>query len=826
MNGVSPTTSPRKVSLIRAPLMPVAAAVACGIASGRFAPLPTGFYVVCGIAAMVAAVLAFRRPHLQLATAGAIIAAAGALAAVHVRLAYFAAAENHVVTYTDESPMPASLRGRIVTAPQVIEADDVMGYHRQPHTSFILQAGGVRTTPRGGPAWVNVCGLVRVRVDEPAWKLQAGQQVELVGWMGRFRGPANPGQYDFAAAARNSGVLVRMNVPAADGAIILAGADQSPLAKAYWHVRATARQHLAGCGDVSSGRLVNALVLGERHSALRTLSRTMVRAGIAHFLSISGLHLGVFLGFVYLLLRVTTLSPRRSAAAVLIVLAAYMLLAEPRAPLLRSAVMAAALCLAVIFQRRHSALNALAAAAILLLAIDPMRLFSAGFQLSFAIVIGLILLHRPVRNRLFGRWLRRRGLVVFRGEQRLGRWLYFTAGDRLMDLITMLLTCYLVAAPLVAYHFGLFSPYGPLLSFLLFPLILAVLVPGYISIALAWPMPNLSAAIGRLAGGAAEKLTGTVESLQDLPALSLELRPVGFWWVGLCYLVLGIVVIHRRCRLGRALAVVALAGLVAATVHTQRRSAAPAAAELNVLAVGAGQCAVLRTPAGATYLFDAGTRSGYDAGRQVLKPFLRAMRLPGPREAFISHANTDHYNMLPGMVGLAGPGRVYLNDYFPGPERGGPSYHTACRFMQILAERKVQIVRLQAGMRLSLDERTEVEVLWPPAEIRDDLTVNDTSLVLRICCDGESVLLTGDLDDVGQAELTKRGGRIRADVLVAPHHGGWERTLPEFVRAVGAETIIVSSSRDLRVPIGAGPAAKRFYTELRTHRRYYCTARN
>ncbi|MDY6913816.1 MAG: hypothetical protein SVT52_05110, partial [Planctomycetota bacterium] len=72
----------------------------------------------------------------------------------------------------------------------------------------------------------------------------------------------------------------------------------------------------------------------------------------------------------------------------------------------------------------------------------------------------------------------------------------------------------------------------------------------------------------------------------------------------------------------------------------------------------------------------------------------------------------------------------------------------------------------------------------------------------------------------------KRGGRIRADVLVAPHHGGWERTLPEFVRAVGAETIIVSSSRDLRVPIGAGPAAKRFYTELRTHRRYYCTARN
>ena len=134
----------------------------------------------------------------------------------------------------------------------------------------------------------------------------------------------------------------------------------------------------------------------------------MIRAGTAHLMSISGLHLGIFLGFVFLLCRLVAMSPRRSAGVVLVVLAAYVLLAEPRAPLLRSAIMAAALCSGLILGRRYMPLNALAAAAIILLAIEPLQLFQAGFQLSFAIVAGLVLFLRPARRLIFRRWLRRR----------------------------------------------------------------------------------------------------------------------------------------------------------------------------------------------------------------------------------------------------------------------------------------------------------------------------------------------------------------------------------------------------------------------------------
>ena len=54
----------------------------------------------------------------------------------------------------------------------------------------------------------------------------------------------------------------------------------------------------------------------------------------------------------------------------------------------------------------------------------------------------------------------------------------------------MSLAASLASVPLVAFHFGLFSPYAPLLSLLLAPLVAAILVPSYLALALAWPMPN------------------------------------------------------------------------------------------------------------------------------------------------------------------------------------------------------------------------------------------------------------------------------------------------------------------------------------------------
>jgi len=826
-SSAGPLLGPSRRAVRRAPLIGVAVALVAGIVAGRYAAMPLAFWACLGLGAVLTAAICLARPELHLLTQAATAVAIFAIGAARVSLSYSAIARDHVVTYTAGQPILATLRGRIVTSPVRFADTTALGYQRPDRTGFVLAAEELRVKD----GWQDVSGLVRVAVHEPADQLAAGQEVELVGTIGRFRRPLNPGQFDRAAAARRNGVLVWMSVPAADGATVRFGVTRPWPLRMYWNLRAAARQHLAGLGSRQDGRLLNALIVGERHPALGQLNRAMIRAGIAHFLSISGLHLGVFLGFIYVLCRLFALSPRRSAIAVLAVLAGYVLLATPRVPLLRSALMAAALCAAAIARRRYSALNSLAAAAIVLLAVDPLQVFAPGFQLSFVIVCGLVILYQPVRRMLFGRWLRRRGLIVFRSDRSFGRWLHFSLGNWLTAGVTIATVAYVTAAPLVAYHFGLFSPCAIVLNVLLFPLVVAVLVPGYVSMALLWPMPGLSGAVGRLASAAANLLARAVEAIGKLPGLSLEVQPMPAGWVVLCYVALASLVFRRRLPMGRLVATVASVGLCAWTVACQLPSSAPAVAELHLLSVGAGQCALLRTPAGKTYVIDAGTTGPYDAYAQAIRPLLRTKRLPMPTAAFVSHANTDHFNALPGMIAAGKLRKVYLNDYF-GREGSGPSLAESAsqQFMASLLDGQVEVVRLRAGKTVTLDARTRVEVVWPPAQRRSDLGVNDTSLVLRVVCDDQVVLLPGDLDQLGQRELTARPKAISADVLVLPHHGGWETSLPGFFDAVRPKIVLVSARRD---PLAdAGPAYPLsgarglFSRRLRAGCRYYVTSRD
>jgi competence protein ComEC len=807
--------------VMRMPLVAPAIAFVAGISLGILAPMSTGFWIVLGVAALVAAGVMFRAKHLHAASMAAALAAVVATGAIHVRLAYGTLDADHIATYTPRWSMPSTIRGRVVTAPKVFNSTLVPGYQRPARTNFILQSESISANG----AWKEVSGLVRVTINSPVVNLVPGQLVELVGRLRRFQGPNNPGQMDWSEFARRTRVFVQMSVPSASGATPAGDGQPSWASRAIWHLRASARQHLLACGDADHGHLLGALVLGERDPALRSLNETMARAGIAHFLSISGLHLAVFLGFVYFICNLLQFTPRRAASVVLVVLGVYILLAEPRAPLLRSAIMASALCMSVITHRQYASLNALAAAAIILLLIDPLQILAPGFQLSFAIVAGLIVLHRPLRCFLFARWLKRRGLMVFRNDQRLRRWMWFSLGNAVTGIVAMCLAAYLVAAPLVAFHFGLFSPYAPLLSILVFPLVLAVLVPGYIAIALAWPMPNLAHSIQQVALGAADVLSASVRAAEQLPFLSFQLRPVGALWTLLCYVTIAIMCLARRFRFGRTVAAVMLASTIALGIYTQRTAPKPLAgtARLDLLDVGAGQCALLQTASGKTWLIDAGTQGGFDVWAQVLRPFLRQQRLPYPHRAFISHANTDHYNAFIGLMGASRLETVYLNDYFgqsdPLPQAEGD-------MIDMLVDHRSQIVRMRAGSVVQLDSETTAEVLWPPASQPSDLTLNDTSLVLRVSCGGKRILFTGDLEREGQARLLAGGSDLSADILILPHHGSWSRSLPAFFSAVSPEVVLLSASQGLNRFSAPNTARDKFINTLRNNKQYYSTAKH
>ncbi len=805
--------------LKRAPLVAPAGAMMLGIVVGRYLPAHPALWVSLAVLGGLALAASLVRPHLHvLGLLGACVLAGG-LGGFRTVETFHAVAEDAIARYAPPGRSLATVRGEILTHPKRTQPDVEFGYRPEPRLMFDLHADAVLT----GERWTPVSGKLRVTIDEPYSRYAPGQRVQLVGWMGRLGPARNPGSHDPAAMARLEGVRAWLRVPSDDGVTVLESPQQSNwLQRRIASVRATARAHFTQLDEETPGQVTTALVVGERSPALRRLSQTMTRAGVAHLLSISGLHLAIFCGCVYLLCRAVIRSPRVASGLVLVALGAYLLTAEPRAALLRGGIMAGALAMAVLLGRRVSTLNALAVAAIALLLADPLELLQPGFQLSFTIVVALLLLTPVVRRRLFGWWLKRRGLMVFRDEERWRRWLWYRAGNATTQVVSASVVAYLAAAPLVAVWFGLFSPWAILLSVLLLPLVIAVLVPGYFSLSLAWVLPGLAASIGSLANRFAAALAWTVERLELLPALAVELQPLGPAWALLCYATLLAVLFAPRLPRGKWLAEGLAVLLTLATLWSQVPPSPPQRAELNVLAVGAGQCAMLRLPQGPSILIDAGTRSGYDVYRSTLEPFLQHEGYFPPRVAIVSHPNADHYSALPGLARSGTLQRVYVNEDFlrEAAEPFGPTP----RLLNLLDRHGVEVQALTAGETLQLGGQTMAEVVWPPAG-RKDLQGNDASLVLRITHAERTVLLPGDIGETAMAELlTGPAEALRADAVVLPHHGSWEPSLPTFLAAVDPQMIICSNHHEPHAPAGADGRAEMFYADLRRRYRYYSTA--
>ena len=271
----------------------------------------------------------------------------------------------------------------------------------------------------------------------------------------------------------------------------------------------------------------------------------------------------------------------------------------------------------------------------------------------------------------------------------------------------------------------------------------------------------------------------------------MDLFAVPAWLVALCYVAMCLWALSRRWRRVFPAAAGATLALVAATALTQRTARPPTGGELHVLSVGHGAMTLLHAPDGKTYLFDAGSLGSMNAYRQVLRPFLRARRMPSPGRVFVSHANIDHYNALPGLLRRSAPRLAYLNDCFGQRDDEPPSVR---QLTDAFACAGVEVVRLRAGRTVRLGPKTTVEVLWPPGDRLGELDANDSSLVLRLTCGSRSVLIPADAGPKVQAELAARpAGSIAANVLILPHHGSASPALKPFVEAVGASVLIQSS---------------------------------
>ncbi|GEO80924.1 ComEC/Rec2 family competence protein [Pararhodospirillum oryzae] len=294
-----------------------------------------------------------------------------------------------------------------------------------------------------------------------------GTRIALLARLEPPRWPARPGGYDLARALWFKGIGA---VGYALGPISVRPAPASPSdhALAGFFVRLEAvRAHvtarLIAGGPGATGPLAAALLTGERRAVPEPVQEALRGAGLAHLLAISGLHMSMVGGLVFVGVRaVMALCPPLALGwpikklAALVALAAclgYLALSGASVPSQRAFLMTGLVFLAVIVDRRALSMRSVALAALVVLAARPDSLLGPSFQMSFSAVIALIAAYEAL-SRYRARTRAPRGARAggFAPGRRLG---LYVGGLLLTTIIATLAT-----TPFSAFHFHRVALYG------------------------------------------------------------------------------------------------------------------------------------------------------------------------------------------------------------------------------------------------------------------------------------------------------------------------------------------------------------------------------
>ena len=801
------------------PLLPIAIAVITGIILTRFG-LVSLFVLVSVLSFCVivsGALILYRRltvshPVRYRSIPVLIFIAFAAAAGLRYELIYHYYPDNHIAACClPTQPRLASVRGNIITQPYIAKTGGTFAafdFAHEPRTILVLRCREVLIDD----GWRQTKGLCQVTVKQPVPHLRRGQLVQLDCWLTRRRGPDNPGQFDPTDYQHANRTIVSLTVNHSEAVTVI---SQEPIAtgllarlrrkiQTIAHTALIEDVHISAGGNPSSGdteAFLNALLLGQRHKLSGHLYEAFLRTGTIHFLSVSGLHVGIIAGLVWCLCWLVRLPRLAQGLFTLTVIAAYLLLIPPRPPVLRAGIICSVFCLTFMSRRTIGAVNVLSFAAIVILLLRPIDLFNAGFQLSFVVVLGLILFVPTVYN-----FISKKDVVVIGPPQPLPwwRWLIVKALYFVWGLFVVSLVAWVVGLPLSAYYFNRIAVWSALASVILYPLIALTMLVGLAKIILAGLMPVFGSYLTGSLLALGRSVIFIVDGFERLPYNSINTAAPPIWFVAAFYVLL--ILAGRSLYRGRSLSrLVIYALLVWAIAFVWMapftgNDSENQATKLHVMAIGHGTAVVVELPDGKTVLYDIGSRSNFDLTGRVVAPFLRSRGVQRLDAVFVSHPNIDHYNGLIDLCRFFPVEAVYLNEYFT---------KDAGRAVEILLEELNEmkqppaIKQISRGCQLQpaiAAEGTDytIKVLWPPpAHSSYALDTNDSSLVLRISTGNSAILLCGDVGIIPQRLLLEMESpeNLKADVLLLPHHGSLGSTVPEFVRAVDPVACLNSNPR-------------------------------
>ena len=496
------------------------------------------------------------------------------------------------------------------------------------------------------------------------------------------------------------------------------------------------------------------------------------QAGIAHVVAVSGMHLAFLVSFLSLIFR-----RKKSASLICLpIIWLFALVAGASPSILRAAVMQSAVLIAPLVHRENDSLTSLSAALALLLLLNPDACASVSLQMSFAAMVGIVLISPRIYSSLGDRLNAKRKKL--RDRQTKPGNLLFKAADGMLAGFAASLGAQTLTLPLAALYFGYVPLYSIIVNLLVLWLVSIAFILGLLACVLGIIWLPLGIVPGFAAGIAARVILWVAKLFAGLPysAVYMENR-LFFGWLILVYIIFALCWFLRGKRGFRAVipTCLAVASLCCAILINELELIYGPAA-FTAVNVGQGQSLVI-TDSGSALVIDCGGNDAYRNAGDITAACL----MSGGRSAVdvlaLTHFDTDHVNGAAELMG-----RVEVQTLIiPQPDEGD---ERAARILEaaVKNETKVYII----------NEDTQIEA----GDISLTVYVPESGsgeLMYLTRAGNGSVFISGDAYAEDEYRLLYRRDVENCDIIVAGHHGSEYATSDALLETLRPSAAVISS---------------------------------